>query len=1221
MVAAPLSFLPYNIAACSSSNDEGDPAQLVLSHPTTNNSSLLSAGWLSERFCSYPQTLVLRLAPGVCRIRKIEVLNHHYMISTKLDFSVGKKRGPEWEFPSASSALDAKAESGDIKFDALGYVSLNDGAQVEYKARELKSIHIDAEGEYLKIVIQKCHVNNLNLYNQVGIVAINIFGEPCDSSFNSALNEQRKILLGIDPMRESASNVPHDNANAALWGLINGTDTDRRIPAAQSLSSGPCPDQNVANLCAAVQKAKDQAVQDERFGDAKVLKALFDKCKEAGEEVTQLHGAKIRAVAIEDYDTAAKMKADITEIKEALYGEIKRCGVNLVAAVDLASSTRSSHDAPARVSSGPSRRPQRAPSMASPPPSPPSSKHVSPPKRREPAAISRGDANGTNGVRSHHELRGVDERRIHSLPHSPAELRPPTRSASLPGSAVTPAAALPKVAPRTPPAAISFQASSPKPPPSQPPPPSPLPAAAAAQPLLTPHTQARASSPPVPAIAAAQKQENGDSAAARPTSPPVPAMAAAQKQENDDNAAARPTSPPVPALAKSTAPQPKWYEQEFPDPDAPAIAPKVKRAPRKVPVRKPMSHIPPAAPKRVETAPSSRTSSPPKDVNARSPVHPVQTVHNETTPQKLPPGYEAPEPIPDHQATEYALSIEAFGMLLVQCLLGKQFPLREWAMGEISKSIVARTAMSSKRPTAESPLDANDFAEAAYMVVQFAIADNREKAITGSIVIWDHLIAFCEAQQVPFAISTKHFDTLVPIILAKSGDMNTRVKQSSMDMMVTLGKHFHTPPYSIYPYIFKLDKKTAAHWKLIKARLEILHRLLETFGVHRTESLAKPAAGAKAALRSSTRQPAGGAGQGGLPTVAAVMAFTEPFLSHMNVEVRAAAVRVVVDVMRDVGEEAVAPYLKKLNPQQLASVRTMFAEGEGAKPAAGAVKAHAAKDRPRPWAVHSAAMKEEKTDTLSPLESELVTLREQAGSLNSSHGSHQDAIASVNAHHPARSTQKQGKSPVKHPTKDVGTAPPAKRSANWTLDRTCIFCGELDEAFVSEDSLDTHYWKDCCVLTHCPKCKLIVEIPLLTDHLVRDCESAANVPMRKCPRCTEAVKNSDFAAHTAKKKCRVADPHAQRCPLCHVDVEGGEQGWRDHLVTGDGCSGSERKPKPGAVVKQAAPVVARPLRESPTAPVGRQAKPVKPTVSESPAKKAPSVRPSMLPRLKPGASH
>ncbi|KAJ3150983.1 hypothetical protein HDU86_006239 [Geranomyces michiganensis] len=1058
------------------------------------------------------------------------------------------------------------------------YVSLNDGAQVEYKARELKSIHIDAEGEYLKIVLHKCHVNNLNLYNQVGIVAINIFGEVCDTSLSSTLSEQQQILLGIDPMRESFTNVPHDNANAALWGLINETGTDRRIPAAQSLSSGPCPDQTVANLCAAVLRAKDQAVKDERFGDAKVLKALHEKCTEGAAEVTQLHGAKSRAVTVEDYDTAAKMKADITEIKEALYAEIKRCGVNLVAPVDLASTTQASHDPPAHISSA--RRESHHPLMASPPPSPPSSVNPSPPKRREPTQLLRRDARDN---RKQHE---ADERRIHSLPHSPAMLRPPTRSVSLPGSAAqTPAAALPNVAPDIPPPiAQSAQTKSP----------------ASLQKPIEPSVP----SPPAVAVAAQTHEESHPPP--RAASPPVPAVAAAQKPENSGKAPARPSSPPVPALAKTAAQQPKWYEQEFPDPDAPPITPKAKRAPRKVPVRKPMSHIPPpAAPKRVETAPPSTSSSPPKDFKALKDVKAIgaSPVHHEPRQQRMPSGYDAPEAISDQQTNEFALPIEAFGMLPIQCLLGKQYPLREWALGEIDKAIVARTGSSDQASIAKPAVDANSFAEAGYMVVQFAIADTREKLITSALTFWDHLIAFCQSQEVPFAISVKYFDTLVPILLTKSGDMNTRVKQSSMDMMVTLGKHFHTPPYSVYPYIFKMDKKGAAHWKLIKGRLEILHRLLEAFGVHRTETQPKPAAaGAKNPLRSSTRQPAGGAG--GLPTVATVMVFTEPFLSHMNVEVRAAAVHVVVDVIRDVGEDVVAEYLKKLNPQQLASVRAGLAEAEGVKPAAAISKTRA--ERSRPWAAAS-TLKTEKADTVKPLE----TVREQVDPMNSSHGSHQDAIASVNAHHPVHPTptQKKGKSPLKHPTSGAGTSPPARRSANWTLDRTCIFCGELDDAFVSEDNLDAHYWKDCCVLTHCPKCKLIVEIPLLTDHLVRDCESAANVPMRKCPRCTEAVKNSDFAAHTAKKKCRVADPTAQRCPLCHVDVEGGEQGWRDHLVTGNGCSGSERKPKPGAAAKQAP--VARHLQESPVA-----ARQVKSTVGGSQVKKAMIVRPSMLPRLK-----
>lgn len=56
------------------------------------------------------------------------------------------------------------------------YVELSSNERTEFKARELKSVHVDAEGLYLKLVLHKNHVNRLNLYNQVGIIALNVIG-------------------------------------------------------------------------------------------------------------------------------------------------------------------------------------------------------------------------------------------------------------------------------------------------------------------------------------------------------------------------------------------------------------------------------------------------------------------------------------------------------------------------------------------------------------------------------------------------------------------------------------------------------------------------------------------------------------------------------------------------------------------------------------------------------------------------------------------------------------------------------------------------------------------------------------------------------------------------------------------------------------------------------------------------------------------------------------
>ena len=39
--------------------------------------------------------------------------------------------------------------------------------KTDYKARELKSVHVDAIGQFIKLLVHKNHVNKLNLFNQV----------------------------------------------------------------------------------------------------------------------------------------------------------------------------------------------------------------------------------------------------------------------------------------------------------------------------------------------------------------------------------------------------------------------------------------------------------------------------------------------------------------------------------------------------------------------------------------------------------------------------------------------------------------------------------------------------------------------------------------------------------------------------------------------------------------------------------------------------------------------------------------------------------------------------------------------------------------------------------------------------------------------------------------------------------------------------------------------
>lgn len=54
-----------------------------------------------------------------------------------------------------------------LMFIVDSYVCLDNNTRAQYRARELKSIKVNADGEYVRLVIRNCHRNRLNTYNQV----------------------------------------------------------------------------------------------------------------------------------------------------------------------------------------------------------------------------------------------------------------------------------------------------------------------------------------------------------------------------------------------------------------------------------------------------------------------------------------------------------------------------------------------------------------------------------------------------------------------------------------------------------------------------------------------------------------------------------------------------------------------------------------------------------------------------------------------------------------------------------------------------------------------------------------------------------------------------------------------------------------------------------------------------------------------------------------------
>ena len=152
--------LKHRVVFCSS-EDAGFSAKEL------NNSSAGSKGWLSSRFPEYPQEIgfeIISSNPASndrnFHLTQVQILSHQSKIATKIEIFVGI--GADYQTSS---------------YKRLGFLSLDSNERSSYQARELKTVYVDQLGNFLKLRIQKNYLNDQNPFNQVGLMAVNFFGD------------------------------------------------------------------------------------------------------------------------------------------------------------------------------------------------------------------------------------------------------------------------------------------------------------------------------------------------------------------------------------------------------------------------------------------------------------------------------------------------------------------------------------------------------------------------------------------------------------------------------------------------------------------------------------------------------------------------------------------------------------------------------------------------------------------------------------------------------------------------------------------------------------------------------------------------------------------------------------------------------------------------------------------------------------------------------------
>ncbi|XP_075256943.1 centrosomal protein of 104 kDa-like isoform X2 [Convolutriloba macropyga] len=484
-----------------------------------------------------------------------------------------------------------------------------------------------------------------------------------------------------------------------------------------------------------------------------------------------------------------------------------------------------------------------------------------------------------------------------------------------------------------------------------------------------------------------------------------------------------------------------------------------------------------------------------------------------------------PEPMSEKQVREAQAVIDVFGLKMVTGAYSKQWSYREDALLAVYKILEETPTVLEEMQ--QSGVDERDLRQARSNMVRNAIFLCRRAILDKVMAVFAASLKLLRMILVEFIPkhSLDRTDTIyavektLPNLVSRTGETSVRQRSGAKEFISDMALMREVKPLQIVPHYCTLPFDKTVPTRLATSRCEIVEQLVRDLGIGTGSH------GGQGTAR-------GAAGTSGL-TLDNAMTFCVAALEHNAKEVRDVASRIIVDVY-NVRGDPVRNYLPIDNDNTRKNVlyKHLFEAFDridyqgGVAPGGGMHTQRS--DRPPPNSKPNTVRVSKQQPAEKPYADQL------------------DVGAG------AGSTSKSVRSKAS-PSEAAG-----QDDMSVLLDNMCIFCGERNEAF-NEEGLDLHYWKECAMLRRCQHCKQVVEIANLTAHLLTECESKQS--FSKCPRCTEAIPNTDYDPHTKAKTCNAAKPdkQANHCPLCHINFAPGEEGWKMHLMGKEGCKENPRR--------------------------------------------------------------
>ena len=289
-----ISSLDYNFISFSS-QDPSHPLKSI----QKNLVSPTNEGWLSNRYCAYPQEILIKF-PNQVNIRQLNILINESKIPKKIELinciPIGKRNKL-----LINGDKNIKLIPSEFMFENIGFINLSSNVENKYKLRELRKIYININSEYLKLKIYQNHSNSLNMFCQVGIVALNIYGTNIDKK-----QKKRKI----SPINEKTKTNTSDDET--LFDIcFSGEGLDEKVIDEKL-------DKKTNEKIQELTKEMDLKKKNEQYDECKFLKDKIDKIKKISLKIHVLEEEKKESANRNDFERAQEIKVDIQKVGKLL---------------------------------------------------------------------------------------------------------------------------------------------------------------------------------------------------------------------------------------------------------------------------------------------------------------------------------------------------------------------------------------------------------------------------------------------------------------------------------------------------------------------------------------------------------------------------------------------------------------------------------------------------------------------------------------------------------------------------------------------------------------------------------------------------------------------------------------------------------------------------------------------------------------------------------------